>query len=136
MPSASNRVTNLVLIDTCVFVDFFRINAPINDQLRVLLSDNRVLLSPFVRLELLFGLRKKDQFAVADLLDSLQPLQLPPEFYGVAETLMPLARTSGISVGLIDFFLAVQALGERCALFTRDKPLLKLARTLGIQVEW
>ncbi|HMO16988.1 MAG TPA: hypothetical protein PKA63_00010 [Oligoflexia bacterium] len=43
------------------------------------------------------------------------------------------ARKGGVNFGLIDYFIALEALKFKLSLFSRDKLILELARNLGVR---
>lgn len=124
----------LVLADTSVFVDFLRERRPNNQVFRELLAANLVLLSPFVKLELLAGAKKAERKNLSDLLGSLSIVEVSMKLFEAAETLMPYQRGQGFNVGLIDYLIILQALSVSAPLLTHDKVMAKLARALGVDL--
>lgn len=114
-----------------MFIEFFRHQGSGNLPLRQLILDGRVLLSVFVRLELLRGVRLVEQKQLLSALAGLNILSLSGQLYQLAETLIPIGRARGLNVGLVDYLIAVQALEADVPLYTLDKPLSQLARALG-----
>ncbi|MCC6220048.1 MAG: PIN domain-containing protein [Deltaproteobacteria bacterium] len=125
---------SLVLVDTCVFVDFLREISPLNGALRTLVREDRVILSPLVRLELLQGVREIERAKLASFLDGFIRLEGDEQLFKVAEELLPLARRGGLSFGLIDYLIVLQSLAANILLYTRDVTMLKLARKLDVNL--
>jgi predicted nucleic acid-binding protein len=126
-------VHNGVLVDTCIFVDFLRSKGSKNDTFKELIEQERVVLSPFVRLEILKGV-KVDQFKKLNIL--LNGFVTIPKGFDVielAEVHMLKARKGGVNFGLIDYFIVLEALKFKLNIFSRDKLMLELARNLGVR---
>ena len=128
------QLNSPVIADTSVFIDFFREVSAKNKFMREGLIEGVIVLSPFVRLELLFGVRKSERKSLRDLLDGLHCPIPTSDFYSTAEELLPLPKQRGINPGLIDYLIVVQALISGYALFTRDKVMKSIARTLDVQL--
>ena len=124
-----------VLVDTCVFINYFRPNkSPYKKVLRELILDRQVILSPFVKLELLQGIRKNERKMLSSLLGELDTIPISNDLFDAAELLFPLNKKQGLNVGLIDYLLIVQALSANAAFFTIDQTLKRLAKRLGADV--
>jgi predicted nucleic acid-binding protein len=123
-------VSSLILVDTSIFIDFFRTSGSSNDAFKSLLEDGKVALSPFVRLEILSGMKVRERGQIAGLLDALDVLAIDMNLFHSAELLLPIVRRGGLNAGLVDYFIVIQALSAGMRLFTRDKVMVKLARLL------
>ena len=124
-------MSNLVLVDTSVFVSFLRGEG--DDALSVLILNNQVLLSAVVRLELLAGVDKFQMRILANLFDSLHASDA---FASVSdcEGLLRKARGSGLYGGLADLLILSDAKQFDAALFTSDLKLRKLAQKLKVKL--
>ena len=124
---------SLVMVDTSVFIDFFRgKDVP---KFRTLVKDNRVVLSPYVRLELLLGIRKPEVPKVASALNGLIHSIAQPGIFVAAENLLSRLRSKGITIGTVDLLLAAEAQLNGYALLSHDKVFdriasLKLIKTI------
>lgn len=119
----------LVIIDTSVFIDFFRGKEV--PKFRNLVEENRAVLSPFVRLELFMGIRKSEVPRVASAIAGLIQSPPHPEVFSVAEGLLNLLRPPGITVGTVDLLLAAEAKSYGYALLSHDKVFDRM-NSLGI----
>ncbi|MCI5064583.1 PIN domain-containing protein [bacterium] len=121
----------LVVVDTSVFIDYFRGEA--DDALSILILKNRVLLSPIVRLELLAGVRKKELNVVLDLCNALRPIE---EFSSPSEceTLLSRARGTGLFGGIPDLLILSDAVRHNAHLFSSDKKMNLLAKKLRVEL--
>ncbi len=133
-PVAANKYLREVLVDTCVFVDFLRGTPPLDSVLDSLIREGRVVLSTLVRLELLQGVKKSESASLSSLLDGFMVSEFDQRLLSSAETLLPLARSGGLSFGLVDYLIVLQALGHNLVLLTSDKTMKKLARRLEVKI--
>ena len=124
-------MSNLVLVDTSIFIDYLRGAA--DDTLAILILNNRVLLSPIVRLELLAGVRKSESLILENLLNALRPIKT---FASPEECLKLLHRAKGTGLlgGIPDLLILADAVKLKSALFTSDKKLVALAKKLDVRL--
>ena len=119
----------MILVDTSVWVDFFR-GADRAADLAEHLESNLVLLHPWVLGELVLGgLGPRRQAVIADL-KRLPASPLVPD-----EEVLELILTrqlSGRGIGWVDVHLLASALVAGCGLWTFDGRLGALARDLGM----
>jgi hypothetical protein len=120
-----------VVVDTSVFVRFFR-GEP-EEILPILIADNRVLLSPVVRLELLAGVRKQEFRTVENLLCGLRIIDTFPTPLEV-ERMLNKAKGCGLLGGIADLIILSDALRHGSALYTIDDKLKKLAKRLAVEL--
>lgn len=113
------------VVDTSVFVDFLR-GKP-QPRFEGLLRENSVLLSPYVRLELLQGVRRTEARLLARLLGGIPQVPHREEVFGVAESMTQRLKGSGLNVGLVDLLIAAQAKLVRCAVLSSDHVFEELA---------
>ena len=116
----------MVLVDTSVWVDHFRRTEGL---LRDLLASGQVVTHPFVIGELSCGhLRHRDQ--ILSLLQALPQAQL-----AVHEEVLHLINSKklyGKGLGWIDAHLLASSLLSHTGLWTKDRHLAAVARTLRI----
>ena len=123
-----------VLVDTCIFVDFLRSQGNKNDTFKNLIEQERVVLSSYVKLEILKGV-KIDQLKKIDLLlNGFVGIPDNSDILELAEMHIIKARKGGINFGLIDYFIVLEALRFKLSLFSKDKVMLELARNLGVRI--
>jgi predicted nucleic acid-binding protein len=114
-----------VVVDTSVFVEFFRGRQV--PRFEALLRANAVVLSPFVRLELLMGVRKRDARTLEQVLGGIPLIPNQPEWFAVAETFLGHLKGSGLSVGLVDLAIAAEASLLRSRVLSLDGVFARLA---------
>lgn len=125
---------SLVLVDTNVFIDFFKKKSIKNQDLIKLIDNSNVLLSSYVKLELLLGVRKEERVRLEEILSPLPIFHSDRKLFDVAYSLVPIARRYAFNPGSVDFLIAIQALVSRSKLWTEDKMLQKLAKVLEIDL--
>jgi predicted nucleic acid-binding protein len=118
----------MILVDTSVWVDHFRTG---NQRLRGLLDEDQVLTHPFVIGELACG-SMRNRAEVLALLEALPSADLA-EHREVLE-FVERERLYRRGVGWVDAHLLASARLAHAALWTLDRPLLKIASALAIAV--
>jgi predicted nucleic acid-binding protein len=117
----------LILADTSIWIDHLRSE---NREMRKHLHQGHILIHPFIIAELALGsLRKRTKtLALLDLLPQAQMAQLTE-----VRTMIEVRRLYGLGIGMTDAHLIASALiSPSTLLWTRDKPLRKVAEALGI----
>lgn len=116
----------MVLVDTSIWVDFFRKG---DKELSLLLQQGDVCCHPFILGELALGYLSPREKILA-LLATLPtiPATSNQETMDFIET----HKLFGLGLGLIDIHLLTSSLLGRASLWTRDKKLVKAAEKLHI----
>jgi len=117
----------LILADTSVWIDHLRSE---NKEMRSRLSRGDIVIHPFIIAELALGsLRQRAKtLALLDLLPQVRTPQ-PSEVRLMIEA----RRLYSMGIGLIDAHLIASVfVNSPTVLWTRDKPLRKVAEDLGI----
>ena len=125
-----------VLIDTSVWIDFFRRgDAPESDMLVELIRRKLARITGLVAAELLSGAGSGKEFAtLQDYLSALDRLDDPPDLWPrVAAARYRLAR-KGFQASVADTIVAVVAHHHRASLLTRDAHFVLMARTLPLKL--
>src|SRR2546427_4508775 len=116
----------MILVDTCVWVDHFRTG---NRKLAALLDEEQVLTHPFVVGEMACG-SLRNRAEVMALLEALPEAEMA-EHREVLE-FVERERLYGRGIGGGDVHLLAAARLGGAALWTLDRPLLKVASALAI----
>jgi predicted nucleic acid-binding protein len=134
-------VTELVLVDTSIWVEHLRDRSPsASDRLADLLGhrERRTLcMCEPVALELLAGASDHQLRAVQSLVDGLETLSLDPAVdFRAAAGLQRRARTAGLTVrSSIDLLIAAVALRHDAVVVHRDRNYDVLSRVCGLRAE-
>jgi predicted nucleic acid-binding protein len=126
------------LIDTCVWVDFFRPKTPAPVRAMAHAAINRpgaVVCEP-VWLELLRGVSAKDHDRPARLLATLPLLATPRELWSDALQHAQACTKGGLAPSTIDLLIATVAMHHRACLVTFDEDFVRMAAHLPLQVEY
>ena len=118
----------MILADTSIWIDHLRSG---NKELSKQLSQGNVAIHPFIIAELALGsLRERARtLALLDLLPQVRAAQ-QSEVRLMIET----RRLYGLGIGLIDAHLIASVfINPYTLLWTRDKPLRKVADGLGVR---
>ena len=116
----------MILVDTSVWIDHLRNG---NNVVRKLLSENEVIVHPFIIGELACGLLKNR----SEILDLLA--ELPEAVIADHREVLKLVESKKLfraGIGWIDAHLIASALLTKATMITLDRSLAKVARSLGI----
>ncbi len=117
------------LVDTSVFIEFFRgKKLPLFD---VLLSNNEILLSRFVRLELIQGVRKKENRQLEYVLGGLDQAGISvgqAVFFDEVENLIRALKGSRYVLGTVDLLIAAEARLIGCPVYSLDADFRAMAK--------
>lgn len=115
------------IVDTSVFIEFFRGKS--NPNLETLIRENRVVLSHFVRLELLSGVRKSESERLARALSGLIILRPDPKVFPSAEKILSAVRPKGLTLGTVDLLIAAESHLHGFPVYSHDKVFRSIAAT-------
>ena len=116
----------MILADTSVWIDHLRRSEA---RLVALLSDNQVLMHPFVVGEIALGSLAR-RGAVIEILEELP--QVAVATHGEVMALVERERLNGLGIGYVDVHLLASARLAGAGLWTRDQRLLSAAEKLGL----
>lgn len=122
----------LILVDTSVFIDFFR-SVQVH-ELESLILSQRVILSSLVRLELLQGVRKNEMSRLAYFLEGLSLATPTLTTFNYAENLLTQVKSKGLTLGIVDLLLAAQAVELNCPLYSEDKVFIQITRNTSLRL--
>jgi predicted nucleic acid-binding protein len=117
----------LILADTSVWIDHLRSG---DEQMRRLLNQGQIVTHPFIIAELALGVlgQRAKLLAMLDLLPEVRVAQI-----GEVRSMIEARRLFGLGIGLTDAHLIASTfISGSTLLWTRDKPLRKVADGLGI----
>jgi len=116
--------TDLVLIDTSVWILALRKSAApaIRDEVAGLLTENRVAISPMIRLELLGGTKSTGEFSrLKSRLSALHEIPADEANWELATRLSFELRRQGRVVPYTDVLIAAAAIAGGCVLLHADR---------------
>jgi predicted nucleic acid-binding protein len=122
----------MILIDTSAWIDFFRGDGPLADDVDRALEDGEAALCGPVQTELRRGLRSRGERARVLLhLGSCHLLAQPADLWNEAGDLGLALRPKGLTVKTLDLLIACYALSHRVPLLTADSDF-RLIRAAGV----
>ncbi|REJ90216.1 MAG: PIN domain-containing protein [Planctomycetota bacterium] len=129
--------SNLILIDTCIWLPFF--NRPHSDEKRHLdrlLDENRAAITGEVLYEILVGFRRNEQADwVASALFGVALIEPTWDEWRAGARLVRELRARGHSIPLTDVLLSAVALERGCAVYTIDPHFDLIPRLLKFHPE-
>jgi predicted nucleic acid-binding protein len=110
-----------VLVDTSVWIDFFRHeDGRCGDLLDSLLEEDRVVLCGVVEMEIFQGLRESEQEEIRSVFQLIPYIDITRDDYIAAGKLWQVLRLSGQTIPSTDCLIAELCLRRDLALFTLD----------------
>jgi predicted nucleic acid-binding protein len=117
----------LILADTSIWIDHFRSQ---NREMRQQLNQGRIVIHPSIIAELALG-SLLDRTATLAMLDLLPQVRVAQRHE--VRLMIESRRLYSLGIGLVDAELIASAfIDSSTLLWTRDKPLRKVAEALGI----
>ncbi len=113
---------NKVLIDSSVWIHYFRQGkSKVAENVDLLLDQNRAVLCGMVELEILQGVRGKEQLIIQDLFQALDFLETKREDFISAGLILNQLRSRDITIPSSDCLIAAQSIHNKVSLYTLDK---------------
>jgi predicted nucleic acid-binding protein len=110
-----------VVVDTSVWIEYFRTTSEVSDLLKSLIRENRAVVVGPVLIELLQGTKSQKEYqAVLNVLSGLPYLDSPWGLWVAAGQLSASLRKQGITLPAMDVLIAISAMENRCAVLTFD----------------
>ncbi len=123
---------NRVLVDTTIWIEFFRGRAKIADHLEMLLMESAVWTCGIVMFEVLQGIKSEgEKNKILSILATLPYVEMTKKLWQSAAGLSILVRKNGMNLPLSDIFIAAIAIENDLSIYTLDNhftqiPNLKL----------
>ncbi|MCX8026263.1 MAG: PIN domain-containing protein [Thermodesulfovibrionales bacterium] len=123
------------LIDTSVWIEFFRKQEPYYSEVLRLLNEDKVCIAGIIVAELIQGAKGEKELAVIkSFISVFEYLQDTPKIWQKSGELSFMLRQKGITVGLSDCHLAVLALENNVNIFSLDKHFEVIKDTFNIDL--
>lgn len=125
-----------VLVDTSVWVDYFRGNTPlVSEKMDRLLSEAVVCVPKIVLAKLLQGAKSdREVSAIEDFLEAFTIIDQGPDTWIKAGRLSRRLKSRGKTIHLTDCYIAVIAEESRCALLTLDEHFREISKLLPLRL--
>ncbi len=128
---------NRVIIDTSIWIDFFSPpgDSAVKETIKLLISEERVLLPGIIKAELLRGTKSKKEFEMLDeLLKGLIYLPVEEDFWGRLSRFSFQLLRKGVAVPLANAYIALVTIENDAFLLHRDKHFGLIARETGLNI--
>ena len=111
-----------IIVDTCVWIDFFRRPASeLAVHLKGLLKERKVIMTGMVIAEILQGIKSQEESRlVKENLDKLPYAEMTRDAWKKAGEISASLRRKGLTIPLSDLIVASLAISEGCEVFTVD----------------
>ncbi|MBM3132726.1 MAG: PIN domain-containing protein [Chloroflexi bacterium] len=130
---ATSGSADRVLLDTCIWIDYFRKRSGIYEEVGQLIDSGRVCCSKLILAELIQGARSEKEIEVIkDLTRVFPAIEESPDSWERAGTLSFQLRKSGKSIGLSDCYIATLAMQNGVSVYTRDEHFAEIESELGV----
>jgi len=111
-----------VLVDTSVWIEFFKQQSETGDKLSELIIKNVVWTCGIVLFEIIQGVKTEDEKAtLLETLLSLQYVEMTQPLWQKAGELSASLKKKGVNLPLSDIFIATICLKQNLQIFTLDK---------------
>jgi len=112
---------NRILVDTTIWIEFFRARSKIADRLEILLKENAVWTCGVVMFEVLQGMKSEDEKdEILNNLTSLPYAEMTKKSWQRSAELSIVLKKSGVTLPLSDIFIATIAIENDLSIYTID----------------
>ncbi|MES9813980.1 MAG: PIN domain-containing protein [Candidatus Thiodiazotropha sp.] len=122
-----------VLVDTSVWIDYFRGGANSHD-LDLLIDENLVVTNDLILTELIPYLKIKRQTKVIALLNEIKRLPLDIQWSETIEYQVKCLRSGANGIGIPDLIIAHNAKQQNCKVYSLDKHFRLLHKVLKVKL--
>lgn len=119
--------TNGVLVDTCVWIEFFKTDSAISLELESLIKTDSIWVCGIVLLELIHGVKSEDEKnKIIDALSGFKYVEMSKNLWQKAGELSASLKKKGFNLPLSDILVSTIALEQDLRVFTFDKHFEKI----------
>jgi predicted nucleic acid-binding protein len=118
----------VIVVDTSVWIDFFRGRSPVSEKLSLLLDRDEVALPVPVRIEILSGARRAERARLRRVLSALPVLYPSEASWRRMEDWVAAGAAAGQRLGVGDLLVAALAVEHGCMLWSLDRDFARMAR--------
>jgi predicted nucleic acid-binding protein len=127
---------NRILIDTSVWIDYLKqAQGPLHDKVDEILEGVEIYVPKIVIAELIQGAKSEKEIAVIEEFTSAFTIvdQTENTWHNAGMLSFSLKR-KGITVGLVDCYIAVLAIENKCAIYTLDDHFKGIAKVSDLKL--
>ncbi len=116
-----------VIIDTCLWIEFFRSKSELSDRVKALIRDKQVAGTGIILSELLQGARgEKERNVISTIFTSLEYIEMTRDLWIKTGSLAGKLRSLGKTIPLSDISIACCAMEKGYRVFTIDRHFLDI----------
>lgn len=122
-----------VLVDTSVWIDYFKGNGNFKD-LDFLIDENLIVINEIILAELVPYLKLKKQTKVINLLHDVNKIPLSIDWSEIIEFQVKCLKSGANGVGIPDLIIAQNARQNACKVYSLDKHFRLLNHVLKVKL--
>jgi predicted nucleic acid-binding protein len=123
-----------VLIDTSVWVEYFRSGEQYGEEVDALLDENLAATNDLILAELIPFLRLRNQRKIITLLNNLTRLPLAIDWGQLMEYQYRCLKAGVNGIGIPDLIIAQNARQHQAAILTQDRHFTQLAAVISLRL--
>jgi len=123
----------LILVDTSIWVDYFRSGLRSN-HLDFLIDENLIVTNDIILTELIPFLKVKKKIKVIQLLNSILKFPLQIDWEEIIQFQIKCLKSRINKIGIPDLIIAQNLKQNNCHIYSFDKHFKRLQKIIGIQV--
>jgi len=123
----------LILVDTSIWVDYFRGGLNSND-LDFLIDENFIVTNDIILTELIPFLKLKKKIKVIQLLNSILKFPLQIDWEEIIQYQIKCLKSGINGIGIPDLIIAQNLKQNNCYIYSFDKHFKRLQEIIGIKV--
>lgn len=113
---------NGILVDTSVWIEFFKPQSSIGKKLESLIIKNSVWVCGIVLFELVQGVKSENEKAkILDALSDLEYVEMTKKLWQKSGEMSASLKKKGLNLPLSDIYIASIAIEHKLSIFTLDK---------------
>jgi len=121
----------LTLIDTSIWIDYFKGNATDLDHL---IENNLLATNDIVLTELVPALRLRGEHELVNLLNEIKRFPLNINWENIIQMQLTCMQSGANGIGLPDLIIAQNALQNKSKVYSKDKHFRLMGRILGLPI--
>lgn len=119
----------LILVDTSIWIDYFR---GTETGLDSLIDNNLIATNPVILAELLPAIRLRREHELAALLQEVRCLPLDIQWDNLMQMQLQCLQAGANGIGVADLLIAQNAQQQQCRLYSSDKHFRLMATALAL----
>lgn len=111
-----------IIVDTCIWIEFFNAESDVGNALESLISNDSVATCGIILFELMQGIKSEtEKSTILNAFSELLYIEMNSNLWQKSAVLSSSLRKGGVTLPLSDIFIAAIALEHKLSIFTLDK---------------